>query len=307
MNAINPRMHYSAMQKNTHVLTDFHCISANEMERHDFYRWLEKRNGFRHFIGARIADFGTSSCFMSVEFEVKRTSPSLEALEDFRAISQHIANVKRLHQNRHSEVPVTTVDSFLSGTTSTALFFLDEIGRFQHANEAGELMIATGAHIKIIDDFLILLDQQSQRKLAVYYSSIGEKESWASSEIFMPIYAATSEASPPFLLRLFRLPQPIIGPGGKWSFWCIFAQFTPEQTVNLHDALVGVFTLTEREAEFAIALHNELTISRASESLKIARNTGRVHLQKIFEKMKINSQTELSMIIERLAAWDLPT
>ena len=96
MNAINPRMHYSMSNKNTHTFTDLDILSSKEMARHEFYRWLELYNGLQHFIGARIRNDGPIATFLSVEFDCKSAPPDKSAVSQFALLGQQCSNAIQL-------------------------------------------------------------------------------------------------------------------------------------------------------------------------------------------------------------------
>lgn len=305
MNSINPRMHYSLSQKDPHILTDFHCISPETLERHEFYRWLEKENSLKHFMGARSIDVGSTSTFLSVEFEATQNTPSKKKLDDFRALSIHFANVKRLENKNTQPGSSDSLDGFLGSLTSAGLFFLDAKGRFLFANDAGERMIVDGTYLHLANRHITMQNTEANRQLSRYYTDILASNFDNVHQIFSPLFVPIAKGAPPMLVRLMRLPHPLNGPGGKWTNWCLLVQMTPEQSTSIRIAVSTIFGLTDRETDLAMALFKHSTLAHATQAIGIAHNTGRVHLQKIFEKMKINSQTELVVILERLSAWKI--
>lgn len=303
MNAINPRMHYSLAQDSPHIITDLDCISREDMARHEFYRWLETRCHLQYFIGARILDEGNTSTFMSIEFEAGEASPSKKIIDEFKAVSIHCANAKRLENSRNSTMPVTNLDSFLAQKSSTALFFLDKNCRYFFSNPAGETILSQGQLLSLEDRFLRLLHAPSQSKLASWYRSVQEDETRLVTRPFHPIFVPSNNSKQRMLLRLIHLPHPLKGPGNKWSSICLFVQTTSQRYEEISILLNETFGLTRREAELALALRENATIVEAAAMLGIAHNTARVHLQRVFKKTGTSTQADLAVIIERLSSW----
>ncbi len=303
MNAINPRMHHSLANNAPHIITDLDCISREEMARHEFYRWLETRCHMQYFIGTRLMDTGDTSTFMSVEFEAGEASPHRQSLEDFRIISTHCANAKRLAMARNAEKPLADLDSFLAQKSSTALFFLDNKCRFFFANPAGESLLSKGQLLALADGFLTLLHKESQEKLAAIYQSVQDDESGLMTQLFRPIFVPSTNPKFTMLVRFMRLPHVLRGPGNKWSSICLFVQTATGNDGEIKNLLVETFGLTGREAELVMMLRENGTIAEAAATLGIAHNTARVHLQRVFKKTGASTQADLAVIVERLSTW----
>lgn len=303
MNAINPRMRHSLSHDAPHIITDLDCISKEEMARHEFYRWLETRCHLQYFIGARLMDVGDRSTFMSVEFEAGEAPPKLQFLDEFRAISVHCANARRLENTRNTDLRATDLDSFLAQKSSTALFFLDNRCRFFFANPAGEVLLSKGHLLNLMGGFLSLAHPPSQEKLADYYKSIQEDESGLLTRPFPPIFVPSNDPKKRMLIRLIHLPHTLKGPGNKWSSICLFVQTASDKYDEINDLLTATFGLTRREAELAQTLQENNSIVEAAAILGIAHNTARVHLQRVFKKTGSSSQADLAIILERLSTW----
>ena len=303
MNAINPRMHYSASHDSTHIMIDYDCISKEELARHEFYRWLETRCHLQFFIGGRILDVGDTSTFMSIEFEAGEAPPSRRAVEDFRTTSIHFANAQRLANNRNKDEPASDLDSFLAQKTTTALFFLDGKCRYFFTNPAGEKLVSRQRELSLVDGFVTLSDTTSQSKLGAYYRSIQETENVLVLKPFSPIFVPEIDGNLSLLIRVFYLPYPLKGPGNKWSTICLFVQSASEKEQEIICLLIETFSLTRREAQLALSLQENVTIAEAARALGIAHNTARVHLHRIFQKMNVQSQSELAVLVERFSAW----
>lgn len=303
MNAINPRMHHSLAHAGPHIITDLDCISKEAMARHEFYRWLETRCHLQYFIGARLMDMGNTSAFMSVEFEAGEAPPTKQYLEDFKIISTHCANAKRLADARNAEKPLKDLDSFLAQKSSTALYFLDNKCRYFFANPAGEALLSKGQALSLAGGFVQLSHPASQGKLAAIYRSVQEDAAGLIMRSFAPIYVPSINPQLSMLVRVIQLPHPLKGPGNVWSSICLFVQTTSDKDAEIKALLADTFGLTGREGELVLKLRESGTIAQAAASLGIAHNTARVHLQRVFKKTGTGTQAELAVILERLSSW----
>ena len=91
MNAINPRMHYSIARPAPHVVTDYDILPEAELGRHEFYDWMERTNGTRYFVGARVADEGSRTLFASIDFDRRRGNPDRDRVALFKQIAPQSA------------------------------------------------------------------------------------------------------------------------------------------------------------------------------------------------------------------------
>ena len=64
----SPRMRASFNRPAGSVDFDYDFITDREMDRHEFYNWLQKVPGVRYFMGMRLNDGETHSTFASIEF-----------------------------------------------------------------------------------------------------------------------------------------------------------------------------------------------------------------------------------------------
>jgi DNA-binding CsgD family transcriptional regulator len=67
------------------------------------------------------------------------------------------------------------------------------------------------------------------------------------------------------------------------------------------DVLKQGYGLTTREAMLAQALGEGDTVAQAAERLQIRYETARTHLRRILSKTRTSRQTELVLLLERLA------
>lgn len=305
MNAINPRMHYSLGQKGPHIVTDFQVMSPKDMARNEFYRWLENSCELQHFIGARIHDSGDVSTFMSVEYDFRSAPPSPDDVNQFAALASQFASARRLEEMRTGHDTATNLDSFLANKSSSAIFFLDKRCRYLFANPSGEKLISEHNQFVLNDGFVCITEEKSNRKLNSTYKTISENREYVLLKPPPPIAIKGDPGQLPVILRVFLLPYTLKGPGNLWSNIGLIVQTENNHADEIHTMLIDAFGLSSREAEFVFSLRKYGSNLVACDALGIAKNTGRVYMQRVFAKMGINSQTELMTLIERFSAWHL--
>ena len=303
MNAINPRMHYSLSQKGPHIVTDFQVMNPRDMARNEFYRWLEKSCELQHFIGARIHDRSDVSTFMSVEFDFRSAPPEPDDITQFAALASQFANARKLEEMRSTSENEMSIDSFLTNKSNSAIFFLDKRCRYLFANPSGEKLINGNEQFVLKDGFISILEEKANNKLLDSYKVISESGVEVLLRPPSPIVILGGRGKLPIVVRLILLPYALKGSGNLWSSIALFVQTENDHADELHALLVDAFGLSARETEFVLSLRKYGSTNRACDALSIAKNTGRVYMQRVFIKMGINSQTEMMTLLERFSGW----
>lgn len=303
MNAINPRMHYSLAQNGPHVLADRHVITSEGMACHEFYRWLENTCDLQQFIGARVRDHGPVSTFMSVEYPAGSAAPEAALVERFSLLTKHLDNALQLTQGRDEKCAADHLDGYLATQTGTALLFFDSQMKFAFANPAGEKLLISSGALSVSTGTVRLRDRTAQAALDRQFEQVRLGSGKISLRPFPLVHVAGQALRRPMLVRLVKLPHALRGSGGKTCSICLFVQQLGSGGKGLRDALTDVFDLTIREAELVEAIRRHHTISAAADSIEMAANTGRVHMQHIFSKLKIRSQIELTQLTDALLNW----
>ena len=90
---------------------DYDVLSEAEIGQNEFYDWMERTNGVRYFVGARVADLGPRTLFASIEFDRRRGPADDDRVALFRRLAQglHADSPARTGQCRSHDVAITAV------------------------------------------------------------------------------------------------------------------------------------------------------------------------------------------------------
>jgi DNA-binding CsgD family transcriptional regulator len=302
MNAINPRMHYSAKQPGTHIAWDYLFTSEKEMRGSEFYRWLAKQN-LKYFIGGRLQDNGTQSVFSSVEFALDQRHPGKRQIENFSRLGRHITNALAVAKLRANSPFAGACEGLLLDRTASAAFMLDRSGRVIFMNATADAMAASADFATIAEERLTFLGGE--------YQSSFERELGALLNLahtgdiapgaILPMHGGVGDDQ--FIVRIIPSPRPIVAPRGDLMAACVIVDGPPRATNSLDEELRRVYRLTQREAELARHLWESGSVPIATGAMGISVNTGRVHLQHVFAKLGVRSQNELIKRIDQFLRW----
>jgi hypothetical protein len=302
MNAINPRMHYSAKQPGTHIAWDYLFTNEKKMRGSEFYRWLGKQS-LKYFIGGRLQDKGTQSIFSSVEFAFDQRHPGKMQIENFSRLGRHIVNARALAKLRTDTPFAEACEGLLLDRTASAAFMLDCSGRVVFMNATADAMAASADFVTVAAERLAFRGSENQssfeRELGALLNAA--KTSDVAPGAILPMQGEMGDDQ--FIVRIIPSPRPVVAPRGDLMAACVIVDGPPRATNALDEELRRAYRLTRREAELARNLWESGSVPVATGAMGISVNTGRVHLQHIFAKLGVRSQNELIKRIDQFLRW----
>lgn len=295
MNAINPRMLYSLTRPAPHIVTDYDILTEAELRRHEFYDWMERTNGTRYFVGARVADDGPRSLFASIEFDRRRGNPDAEQVALFRRLAPHIGNAWRIaHVLCAAEAATETIQR-LMGSRLGGVVAVAGDGRVVFMNRAAELTFRRCDALRLDEGRVRALraaaDRTVQRLLGgALAGSGGGLAAVPSAQGGAPLAVRITPTSAG--RRDNRLPAVLL------------LISDPHQAAIPSEAALRTLGLTAAEARVAAAIARGHALARAAQDLRMSHNTARAHLRSIFAKTGIRSQVELVRVLVGLCDLD---
>jgi DNA-binding CsgD family transcriptional regulator len=302
MNAINPRMHYSAKQPGTHITWDHLFTNEKEIRNSEFYHWLAKQN-LKYFVGGRLQDKGTQSIFSSVEFALDQRHPGKRQIENFARLGRHLVNARTLAKLRADNPFAEACEGLLLDRTASAAFMLDRSGRVVFMNATADAMATSADFATVVAGRLAFRGMENQpsfeRELSTLLDATDRSE--IAPGAILPMLGEMDGAQ--FIVRIIPSPRPVVAPRGDLVAACVIVDGPPRATNSLDEELRRVYRLTRREAELARYLWESGSVPIATGAMGISVSTGRVHLQHIFAKLGVRSQNELIKRIDQFLRW----
>ncbi|MCL4764730.1 MAG: PAS domain-containing protein [Hyphomicrobiaceae bacterium] len=298
MNRINPRMRYSLLQPGPHVVCDRAILPEAAIRRHEFYDWMERTNGTRYFVGARLVDVGDISVFASIEFTAHQGHPDEDQIAAFRRLLPNIEGAWRLWRLLQRAGAQSAAAALVQQVSPWGIVEVDGRGHVTQANRKAERMLAAGDGLRIIRQKLSAEqaadDRALQALIAETLSMRGEPVAGRRS-----LLAITRRGRKlPLAVRIAALPR------GQY----LHLQDAPAALIFIssfdgglpEEDLQQVFGLSHREAELAALLADGIGLPAAVRRMGIAHNTGRAHLRDIFAKTGTRSQPQLVLLLSRI-------
>ncbi|MCB1488734.1 MAG: helix-turn-helix transcriptional regulator [Bauldia sp.] len=295
MNAINPRMRYSLARSAPHVITDYDVLSEAEIGQNEFYDWMERTNGVRYFVGARVADLGPRTLFASIEFDRRRGPADDDRVALFRRLAPHIGNAWRIARLGEAAANTTDILARLVGSRLCGVVGLAADGTVVLTNPAAEAtirkadaLVVAGRQVKALRS---AADRTLQRLLG---RALVERE---GGLVAIP----RASAGPPLAVR--TVPTSVARHDNRLPAVLLLIWDSEQAAIPSEQAL-HMLGLTDAEVRLAGVLASGRMLASAARLLGMNHNTLRAHLRGIFVKTGVRSQVELVRLLSGLAELD---
>ncbi|KFC67533.1 putative LuxR-family regulatory protein [Bosea sp. LC85] len=285
----------------TDAITERHIATSEELETLPFYSQFLKRQGLKWFAGVSISPDPHVAVALSVQRADSKPAFAEEELATLSQLGRHVENALRLGIRLITAEATQQSLADVLARLSVGVFLLDAAGHVIFANPVAE---------QLCGDALLV----SQGRLAA--RSILPQE--ALSEAIARASAASADT-------LTAVPRPLLIPGldrdgtlavhvlpvcaaaatgveRMLSETSVIAVVTSAQPGEPADpALVrDLFGLTLAEARIAALVGAGLAPRNASQALGISEETARTTLKRVFAKVGVSRQSELSALLARL-------
>lgn len=285
----------------TDAITERHIATSEELETLPFYSQFLKRQGLKWFAGVSISPDPHVAVALSVQRADSKPAFAEEELATLSQLGRHVENALRLGIRLITAEATQQSLADVLARLSVGVFLLDAAGHVIFANPVAE---------QLCGDALLI----SQGRLAA--RSILQQE--ALSEAIARASAASADT-------LTAVPRPLLIPGldrdgtlavhvlpvctaaatgveRMLSETSVIAVVTSAQPGEPADpALVrDLFGLTLAEARIAALVGAGLAPRNASQALGISEETARTTLKRVFAKVGVSRQSELSALLARL-------
>jgi DNA-binding CsgD family transcriptional regulator len=292
INAIDPRMKFSMRRPAGHIAFDARFISEREMDRHEFYDWQFRRSGVRYFLGSRMRDEGDVSSMIGLNFTPGHGPPSEHDIQTFTIVRNHVRNAWLLWSRRdHGPIELP---GFLSERVPWGVVTLDARGRILAMNGQAERIAAANDGLRVERGHLVAAQPAENRVLQGLVAAVLRAQASPALHEGGAVLVARP-GLPGYVVQV--LPNIRVGKSGAGPAAIIYISDPLMPATPDRNVLVSAFGLTPREADLALLMLRGDSLADAADSLAIARNTARNHLQAIFRKTGTNSQAGLIRVL----------
>ena len=285
---------------NAGAITDRHLITDEEIANHPIYAQFLASHGLRWVASIQISPDPHISVAISVQRASVKDPFSDSELEALTRLGDHAEKSLRLSMRLlDAELRNLGLGQALA-RVGIGVFALDSDGRVVFSNPAGERLL--GPHVAIVNGRLRIGSgaQSSAVDLALRQVLQGGPSNFLAKP--EPILIERAESDRP--LALYLLPL-VPNPGGEEQFLtrtCAIVLLIDPVTDGAPDPAVvrDVLHLTLGEARVAALVGSGMSPRQASEKLGVAEETVRSVLKRVFSKVGVSRQSELTVLLTKL-------
>lgn len=281
INSINPRMAYSMRHAMGRIVYEAMLIDDRSIERHEFYDWLDRVQGFRYFLGSRLYDEGDISLFHSIEFATQHGHPDADKIEAFKRLAPAVGNAWRLANRSATGSGGTGV--WVSDHLPWAVFALTGNGEVTDMNLAARALLERADVLSLNDGKLVTLDSRSSEDFdrIIGTGMAGQTaETLLQGSMAMPLIAQVVPVNP----ARIAVPTPVAV--------VVYIWHPRQHSDEWGRTLERLFRFTKAEYRLACVMAGGVDLNIAAGQLGISRNTARNQLQSMFAKTGTRRQNE---------------
>lgn len=296
INSINPRMQYSLRHVPGHVVFERKFIDEASMDRHEFYDWLAKDNGLRHFLGSRLYDDGEYSVFHSIEFFREVGHPEMGTIEAFTRCARSLGQAWRLASRSSCEDDAGAHRNpgnspWTAEHLPWSIFGLSARGDVVEMNQSARQMVERREGLLLFAGHLAAASRRIRPQFEMLL------DSGLSGHVAEMLLPRKSEV--PLVLQIV----PVAGrsqtkPNGVSA---VLYVRDPKRDGKGYEAILQrMYGLTPAELRLVGILRQGISLQDTAELLNLSRNTARNQLQNVFDKTGARRQSELVFLLSGL-------
>ena len=280
-------------------LVDHDVVSAEEMEHHPFYKMLA-RHGLKYFVAAIVSPDPRINASIAVQRAIEKEPYSEREIDLMVRLGRHAEKSLKLSIGLlNAELGNLGLREAL-GRLGIGVFALDSLGRIVFSNPAGDRLIGDG--LIVVDERLRFSPSAARGDIESLTDRVLRSD--PRDVIADPKPMLVERASSPRPLTVYVLPVGAVRTPAQAFLTRARALVLaidartddPPDPAIVRDAL----GLTLAEARLAALVGIGLRPGQAAEKLGITEETARTAIKRVFAKVGVSRQSELSALLTKL-------
>lgn len=282
------------------VTTDRHLVSDEELDTHPFFTEFLARYGQRWVAAVGVSPDPHVNVAISVHGASARQPFSDEELNILGRLGAHAEKALRL-SIRLLDAELTNVGlGHALARIGIGIFVIDSLGRVLFSNPKGELLLGDGLEIEKDRLRIGAKSELPSIDRIVAMTLQGDRATLVADP--MPILIHRSSAERPLVVYLLPIRASVSATEAFLTHArAIVLVIEPESGEPPDPAIVrDVLGLTLAEARVAALVGSGLPPRAAAEKLGITEETARTALKRVFSKVGVSRQNELTALLSKL-------
>lgn len=281
------------------VWTDDHAFSPEEMARDPYYQEFRRKHGLGRFLAQLATPLPDYVVSISVQRDIRRGAFDKDEIQNFTVVGGHAARALATSAKLAEAQLLSHELSRVLEHLACGVITLNRHGAVMYVNEAAERLLGDGVTVR---HGRVLASNRSEQKnldqlvasalpssQSVPQGSVALTGRSGRRRIFVQAIPVRRDAED-------RLHHLALGGGGALLLLTDVGTPSPKSVI---DQLLRL-GLTRGEARVAELVGTGLAPSEAAERLGISLATARVVLKRVYLKLDIARQSELSVLVTKL-------
>ncbi|MFT3746151.1 MAG: helix-turn-helix transcriptional regulator [Pyrinomonadaceae bacterium] len=266
-------------------------------ERSEIYNDFFKTHGIFEYEYHSL--FSDSNLNGGINFSLPRSRPEFSMAERavLNILLPHLRRAFELQQNFIKQFKTNLCMTDILDRLDNGVLIVDSTSRVLHMNSMAESMLIVGDGLQLRNDMLVTSraseSQLWRRLLNVIFSEDITVKGLAALDMMV----SRPSGLRPLHLSLFHFSHEEFTSTGPNDLAIVFVHDPEQKETTCEESLISTYGLTPSEARLTSILTDGLSVSEASEVLKIQPNTVRTHLKSIYSKTDTNRQSELIRLV----------
>ncbi|MFN4163122.1 MAG: helix-turn-helix transcriptional regulator [Ferrovibrio sp.] len=293
----DPGMRFFAENPNEGIYYNYLHSSEDEIERSEYYSWLQSAGGSRYYLATTFTVGKRFSCIASSQRDHKVGHAQSGDIENIRQLTPHFQRAVQINQM------FNTVDLRLGAARDAlelfpyGVFLLDNKGEVIFTNHMAQSMLAERDGVMMTNQRLGALHITANRRLheavrqclqAAAKESVYGGDAFTIARVTDGRYYTIEVVPLMSKERLFTESQPAV----------LVLLGDPQRGPRLRSQQIrDMYGLTATEAEIAILLAQGTRPAEICRIKGISPNTLKTHRRRLFDKLEVETQAQLARMI----------
>jgi DNA-binding CsgD family transcriptional regulator len=214
-----------------------------------------------------------------------------------RLISSHLCRAVRISESLNVSRLTSEILEASLEVLNTGVYFIGQQNRIVYLNRQAREQVKSGNVLRLLDDYLVATDQESQKRLQAELEKIEHHPEWEDRlGCALALADGAGSGYVAHVLRLRGTRQSQIATHFA-ALAAIFVQDPGIPPPLANAAFASLYGLTDGELRLLNGLMPGLSLGEAARSLGISEATAKTHLHRIFAKTKTSRQAELFYLL----------
>lgn len=297
---INPRLAHGKAHPELPVTYDYMHSSDAEMDRSEFYNWLEREGDVRYTVSARIQDCPSALVSASLNFGKRQGHPDTPIIKRLQALQPHLRRAVGVTRRLEAEQLGTQALGEAVDALSTGVLLLDHEGKTAHVNRAAQQMLAAQDGLTAIRGALRATKPADNRKLWQAIAAASASPLPEAHQGRATVSITRPSGAPPYEI--------LIAPVGRQAGFAFAGEVRTLLLISVPQApappsreiLQSHYDLTPAEVRLCEAMRDGAETSALADRLGVSVGTVRTRLKQVMAKTDTHRRAELVALLGAL-------